>query len=232
MKIAIRSVVLSTLLVLGVGSANAQWAVFDVSNYVQALQQVEQLNSQLNEMTQQLNELRAQSEQAKQSYQAMTGSRGMGNLAKDSVQEYLSQDLQQANSNSGQIAQLANQIKQKAGYLSTQDLSGINAAVRSSMERDGTTAANNQAMAQSVFSHSSDQFSAISDLMGQIDQAKDPKAIADLQARIQVQQASLQAQMIQAQAMTAMLKAQEQVQEEQQRQQVLHESRNYYQDAN
>lgn len=215
---------------MAIPPAEAQWAVFDVSNFLQAIQRLQAINTQLNEMRNQLSELKAQKSQLQDTYKSMTGSRGMGNLVRGSVGDYRSSDWSQAQSNSGQIAALADSIKKNAGYLSQQDLAGLSSQVRSKLVRDGDAAANNQALAQSAFTHSADQFKAISALMDNIDQAQDPKAIADLQARIQVQQASLQAQLVQAQAMAAMVEAQRQVDEQRSVQEVLHESHSYYKD--
>lgn len=207
--------------------AQAQWATFDAANYAQNLAQVQDLQKSLSQLNNQLNELRSQTAQAKQAYSAVTGTRNLGSLVKDSVGDYQSQVVSDGLNGSGQIAQLAAQIKQQAGYLSTQNMGSISDAARQSIQRSGDQAATNQAMSQAVFQHSADEFKNIQALMSRIDTAQDPKAIQDLQARIAVQQASLQNQSNQAQAMLATMQAQRSVQEEKDMQTMLSEPRDY-----
>jgi type IV secretion system protein VirB5 len=210
------------------GSATAQWATFDVSNFMQNLQQVQQLNQSLQEMQNQLAQLKQQTAQAQQTYSSMTGSRGMGNLVRSSVGDYQTGLYNQGQSNTGAIAQLAASIKEKAGYLSTQDMSGINSAYQQRLQQNGDAAANQQAQAQMVFQHSGEEFQNIQSLMGEIDQTQDPKAIADLQARIQIQQVTLQNQLLQAQAMAAMTAAQDRVDQQRESQEIMSMKHDYY----
>lgn len=210
------------------GSASAQWATFDISNFMQNLQQVQQLNQSLQDMQNQLAQLRQQTAQAQQTYNAMTGTRGMGNLIKGSVSDYQTGLYNQSQGNTGAIAQLAAAIKEKAGYLSTQNMAGINSAYQQQLQRNGDDAANQQAQAQMVFQHSGDEFQNIQALMGEIDQTQDPKAIADLQARIQIQQVTLQNQLLQAQAMAAMTAAQDRVDQQRESQEIMSMKHDYY----
>ena len=62
-----------------------------------------------------------------------------------------------------------------------------------------------------VSQKSSKRFDRIATLMQRIDSATDPKAIADLQARIQIEQTMLQNELIRAQAMNAMIVNQREV---------------------
>lgn len=210
------------------GSASAQWATFDVSNFMQNLQQVQQLNQSLQEMQNQLAQLKQQTAQAQQTYGAMTGSRGMGNLVRSSVGDFQTGLYNDSRNNTGAIAQLAASIKERAGYLSTQDMAGINAAYQRKLATNGDAAANQQAQAQMVFQHSGEEFQNIQALMGEIDQTQDPKAIADLQARIQIQQVTLQNQLLQAQAMAAMTAAQDRVDQQREAQEIMSMKHNYY----
>ena len=67
-----RAILLGAVLAVSVaGRANAQYAVFDASNFQQSVQQYQQ-------MVEQLNQLRAQLEQLRNQYQAITGSYGVG----------------------------------------------------------------------------------------------------------------------------------------------------------
>lgn len=230
MKLHIRKLVLCSGLVLGLfaGTASAQWATFDVSNFAQNLQQVQQLSQSLQQMQNQLAQLKQQTTQGQQMYGSMTGTRGMGRLAGGSVSDYQTSLYNQVQNNNGAVAQLAAAIKQKAGYLSTQDMSGINSAYQQRLQQSGDAAANRQAQAEMVFQHSGQEFQDIQLLMGEIDQAQDPKAIADLQARIQIQQVMLQNQLVQAQAMSSMLAAQDRVNRQREAQEIMSMKHDYY----
>ena len=72
--ISTRKIVMGAALAAAVaGNASAQYAVFDASNFQQAVQQYQQ-------MVEQLNQLRAQLDQLRSQYQAITGSYGVGGL--------------------------------------------------------------------------------------------------------------------------------------------------------
>jgi type IV secretion system protein VirB5 len=60
-------------LLLGLQEANAQWAVFDASNFQQSIQQYQQMVEQVTQLKAQLDQLRSQ-------YQAITGSYGVGGV--------------------------------------------------------------------------------------------------------------------------------------------------------
>lgn len=206
---------------------SAQWATFDVSNFIQNLQQVQQLKTQLDNMQNQLNQVTQAAQNTKATYNSLHGSSGLGNLLQGSIGQFGSSNMQDT-TGSGSIQALADAIKNKAGYLSTQNLSGINEAYRLKLLQSGDNAAAQQATQQQVFDQSGQEFKNIAALMDQINTAQDPKAIQGLQARIQVEQAMLQNQVIRATAMQAALQAQDRVQLQQQSQEAAAESFNYY----
>ena len=61
-----------------VEKAHAQWAVFDASNWIQAVEQYKQ-------MVEQVTQLKAQLEQLKRSYEAVTGSYGVGAILREAA---------------------------------------------------------------------------------------------------------------------------------------------------
>lgn len=226
-KNLLATVVAMLLTVVVSAPASAQWATFDASNFIQNLQQVEQLKVQLQNMQNQLNQVTQAAQNTKQTFQALHGSSGMGTLLQSSVGQFGTSSMQDTTSAAG-IQALASAIKQKAGFLSTQNLSGINEAYRAKLLQFGDDAAAQQATQQQVFDQSGQEFKNIAALMDQINTAQDPKTIQGLQARIQVEQAMLQNQVIRATAMQAALQAQDRVQLQQQTQEAAAESFNYY----
>ena len=66
----------SVFIIGAVGNGYAQWAVIDMSNLQQNIQQYRQ-------MIEQLNQLRAQLEQLREQYRAITGSYGIGGLLQE-----------------------------------------------------------------------------------------------------------------------------------------------------
>lgn len=225
-----RWVALGAAIALSVGStsANAQWATFDASNFAQNVMQVQQMEQSLAKLQSQLNQITSTANSAKSQLTSITGSRGLGNLLSQQTQAYATPSTYSSASSMSSVQQLAGQISQQAGYLSTQNMSGINNAYRTQLQNNGSAAATNQAMSEQVFTQSSAEFSNIQSLMSQISQTQDPKAIAELQARIQVEQTLLQNQQIKAQAMLAQMTAQQNVRNEQEQQQAASENMNYY----
>lgn len=221
---------LAAAVVLSVGSmsADAQWATFDASNFAQNVEQVQEMEQSLSKMQSQLNQITSAANSARSQLTSITGSRGLGNLLTQQTQAYATPSSFSSAASMSSVQQLAGQISQQAGYLSTQNLAGINGAYRAQLQNNGNAAATNQAMTEQVFTQSSAEFSNIQSLMGQISQTQDPKAIAELQARIQVEQTLLQNQLIKAQAMLAQMTAQQNVRNEQEQQQAAAESMNYY----
>lgn len=211
-------------LVVASGSANAQWAVFDPSNFAQNLMQVKQMVTQLEQMRQQLEQAKRSVKEAEAQTKAMTGSRGMGKIVTDTARDYVPGQWEpDFSAKSPQLSKLAEDIKKSAGLLSRADLKRINGAYADLMVKRGQAAADATAANAQVFSESNDRFSRLQSLMDRIETADDEKAIQDLQARIQVEQVMLQNEAIRAQAMNAMLLQQQQVELERQRQSALNE---------
>ncbi|CAD7741371.1 type IV secretion system protein (plasmid) [Xanthomonas hydrangeae] len=205
-------------------SAQAQWAVFDPSNFAQNLSQVKQMVTQLDQMRMQLEQAKKSVKEAEAQTKAMTGSRGMGRIVTDAARNYTPGQWQSDfSAKNPQLAKLASDIKNSAGLLSKADLKRINGAYADLMVKRGQAAADATAANAQVFAESNTRFSRLQSLMDRIDTAGDEKAIQDLQARIQVEQVMLQNEAIRAQSMNAMLMQQQQVELERQRQSALNE---------
>lgn len=186
--------------------------VIDVSNLIQAIQQYQQ-------MVQQLQQLQAQLEQAKRHYAAVTGQRGMGAQL---LPEHYTQTVPRhwrdtlaamQGDATGPIGATAKAIADHASQLDQPHfqrvLEEVTTAMRASL--DNTAAA--QALNAQVYDNAGNRFQRLQQLMGQIDQAQDLKAISDLQARLQAENGLLMNELIKLQAMNAMVAKQDSLRE-------------------
>jgi type IV secretion system protein VirB5 len=76
-------------------------------------------------------------------------------------------------------------------------------------------------MTQSAYQNTSQRFSALQQLINRIATAQDPKAIQDLQARIQAEQNMLTNEQTKLQSLYQMAKAEEAAQQQRTREQVI-----------
>lgn len=207
---------LTAVVVLGLASflspAKAQGIpVYDNANLVQQLQQI-------SHMVTQIENLRAQLDQAKQQYEALTGGRGMENLVRDVNYNSIPTSWQETLAmmeGGGQISDLARSIKDDARKIDTALLDRLSADVREVHEAKFNSASNTLAAAGTAYDTASERFERLQGLMDAIPQATDLKAIADLQARIQVEQVMLQNEAIKMQAFAQAAAAQERIEEHQ-----------------
>lgn len=159
-----------------------------------AVSQITTLNNQYTNMQQQL--------------QGITGSRGLGSLGVAGVvRNYLPDDFSNL---AGQSSQLAGQIQQLMGknaVLTDVQLSRMPAAQRELLLTLRNQVASQQATSQAAYGNASQSFNRLQSLMNAINTTNDPKSIAELQARIQAEQAMLNNEQIKlqqaAQAMQA-----------------------------
>jgi type IV secretion system protein VirB5 len=171
--------------------ANAQWAVIDAPALVQLVQQVANAEQQL--MT-----LRNQLVQAQQSLQAMTGARGMDQLLKGTVRNYLpanwSQltDAMQGSGVFGSLISDAQSISAANAVLSPQRLALMPASAQQLIQASRQWNAMQQAMSHQALSNSSDRFNSLQSLISAIATTTDQKGILELQARISAELAMLQ----------------------------------------
>jgi type IV secretion system protein VirB5 len=193
-------------------TANAL-TVYDPANHRESIKQYVQLVEQLKNMSNQL-------KLAEQEYAAMTGARGMGNIQTGTDGKKLPhtwQEMLAATGGDGKLKKLADDIREKADFLKDEDLNSINQALRNISKTNRDAAINATASNAADFEDSSQRFERMKVLMDKIETATDLKAIADLQARIQVESVMLQNDAMRAQSMNAMIQSQQKVQEQKER---------------
>jgi len=175
-----------------VPAARAQIAVTDVGAIVQLVAQLKQLQ-------QQLVVARDALRQAEDAYESTTGRRGMERLLEGTVRNYLPEDWQEleraiqgtAAAHSA-LAQEIRRILEQNAILSEGALAAFAPQDRSEIDAARNSAAMLQAISEQSLSNTSARFSALDELIRAIGRADDPKAIAELQARIGAEQGMLQ----------------------------------------
>jgi type IV secretion system protein VirB5 len=184
---------LATLALAGVSlNARAQIPVTDVGAILQLVTQVQTTMQQLQT---------AQNEfaQAQQTYQSMTGNRGMQNLLNGITRNYLPTDWNQLEAairgNANAFAALSNEIQTLTttnAVLGAADLGRLSAAEQTDLLASRHSVALLQALTHDALQNTSGRFATIQQLINAIPAAADEKGALDLQARIQAESNMLQ----------------------------------------
>ncbi len=195
----------------GTRTAHAQWAVIDVGAIAQLVQEVQQMEQALQVAQSELN-------QAQQTYNSMTGGRGMQMLLSGTVRNYLPGNWAQISTS------LAGPIQ--AAVTANAVLTPTQWAVLSPAERQQLTAARTnaallQVVAQQAYSTTSSRFTSVQQLINAIASATDQKGALDLQARIQAEQGMLQNDQTKLQVLFQLVQAQEMARRQQTREQAI-----------
>lgn len=202
--------------------ASAQFGgmVYDPSNYAQAVEQVRQLQQQYAKMQEQLQTAKSTLDSVSHAPDQALNQLG---------QSFNTQQLRQALPTGDGVQNLLNgeqlnaQAQQFLNKNRVYQPTGDDFAAQE-MTRNGQSIANQQAMANSLYQSSTARINALQGLESQLAGAKDAKSVADISARIQQEQAYIQAQQVQAQSLQMWQAAQqrnaEQRSDEQRRQRV------------
>lgn len=154
--------------------------VFDVSNFGQALKQVQA-------WTQQYNQMRVQIENMNNQLKAMTGDRGMATLL-PALSPAMPADWAQSMTN---LSALAQQIRSSQAVLTPQQASYMSQQLQQFLSQAQNLSAANQAMAQTAFNDAAMRHSRLQTLTATLATTKDPKAAYDLANRIAIEHAAL-----------------------------------------
>lgn len=201
----------------GGSQAFAGIPVIDGANLAQQIQQVASWVQQYQQMTQQIQQLQQQIE-------SVTGSRGFSALLNSSTYQQarrmLPQDAQTlldlANGGSyGNLASSINSIKQATTTLGNGSFTSSTAA--SQWQADLNRAASNKALSMEAYTDATKRLQNLEGMIDQISQTQDPKAIGELQARINAEQGIIQNEQAKIQAMSMLASAERQIAEQQAR---------------
>lgn len=180
--------------------AKAGIPVIDVTAVANLMQQIMYWQQQISSMQRQYDQLKASKDQLAQTYGAMTGTRGMEQLlpipehARNYLPPTYGELMSTLNGSSASYTGLAGHVQSimKANsVLSGTQMNALSPELRQIVEQGRQSAAFLNGMTQSAYQNTSQRFSALQQLINRIATAQDPKAIQDLQARIQAEQSML-----------------------------------------
>ncbi|WPH23875.1 type IV secretion system protein [Variovorax paradoxus] len=210
--------------------AKAGIPVIDITAVANLIQQVMYWQQQISGMQKQYDQLKESKDQLTRTHNAMTGSRGMEQLLPTSelARNYLPPNYGELmgtlNGSSGSYAGLASQVQSimKANsVLSGTQLEGLSPELRQVVEQGRQSAALLNGMTQNAYQNTSQRFSALQLLIDRIASAPDPKAIQDLQARIQAEQNMLTNEQTKLQSLYQIARAEEAARLQRAREQVI-----------
>lgn len=185
---------------------------------------IEQYNTLREQLTTALDQL----DQARQEYQALTGDRGMQHLLADAARNYLPPDWQALTdaldglaTDFPAFAQLADHYVEANAILSPEQLARFSEADQAHIEARRRTTAAFQATAQQAMAQNSERFEHLQQLIDEIGEAEDPKAIYDLQARINAEGVMLTNEANKLHSLFQAMQAQETAQRQQRQEQAI-----------
>lgn len=156
------------------------YPVFDVSNFGQAVKQVQAWANQYNQMRTQIENMNAQ-------LKAMTGDRGMATLL-PAMAPHMPADWAASMTN---LSALAQQIRSSQAVLTPQQAAYLSQQLQQFLSQAQNLSAANQAMAQIAFNSAAERQSRLQTLTATLATTQDPKAAYDLANRIAVEHAGL-----------------------------------------
>jgi type IV secretion system protein VirB5 len=184
---------LASMLALAPMTAKAGIPVIDVTAIQNLIQQLVYWQQQINAMSRQLNQLQ-------QSHAAMTGDRGMqsvlpmSNLQRNYLPPDYAELMNTVNGASTTYAGLSGRIQSAMtanAVLSNGQLDALTPEMRQMVEGGRRSAAMLSSLSQVAYQNTSHRFGALQQLITLIGAARDLKAIEDLQARVNAEQALL-----------------------------------------
>lgn len=201
-----------------VGAANAQIPVTVTSDVPGMANHLETITK----WAAQYKQLESQIDQMKQEYQSITGSRGLGNIMDNpALRDYLPQDWQQVYdavknggydglTGRGKQVYADNKVFDGCAFIMTED-------AKKACEAQAVKPSQDKAVALDAFDAAKSRLQQIDGLMNRINQTQDPKAIAELQGRIAIEQAKIQNEATKLQLYSMVAAAEEKVQAQRQR---------------
>jgi type IV secretion system protein VirB5 len=185
--------------------------VFDAASVMQAIASVQELKSQV--------------EQQKQLYSALNGNRGMGTLLNNpALRNYLPDDWKKVYDtlNSGNVSGLTGSAAQIRKANQIFDCAKVqNAQDKLLCNRSAGLAAAQKSFGLNAYDQSTKRIDQIESLMKQINQTSDAKSIAELNARLQAENALIQNEQIKLQMFSELSRAEENLLKQQQREQAM-----------
>ncbi len=167
--------------------------VYDPSNYLEAVKQVQSWEAQYQQMTQSLTKAEATLQQVQTQVNAVTGVRGFGDLLNNPTLKALipsdfSTTLAGLNA-TGTLSGSAQQIRSSTAVYNCGDIT--DAAAKVACQALLGQGAQSQAVQQNTMALLNERTTQIDALRAEISSTQDPKGIAELQARLAAEQAQV-----------------------------------------
>ncbi len=200
----IRRLMAATAVLLAAAEAKANYPVFDSANFGKMVESVGALHEQVRQL--------------EATYKAVSGSRGLGNvLYNPQLKQYLPVDWAKVYDAAAQgsyagISGTLRDIRAAERLTGTvaEDLEKVRARSRQSAEAD-------KAVGLRAFEGAKQRLVQIEALMSQVNLTKDAKGVAEIQARIAVEQAAVQNETTKLQLVSMLQRAEEKLEREQRR---------------
>jgi type IV secretion system protein VirB5 len=212
-----RKFIAAVVFVLGFsGAAHAQIPVTDVAHITATqMSHIESIAKYIEQITQ----LRAQLDQARATYNSISGLRNIGSLMNNQLlSQYLPADYQQAfnalrSGQGGSMAGVSGNLNQIAAYYQAQNCQqgGGNTTpqAQQACKQAWQTLSMNQYVAEEGYKQSAQNIQNLQQFVNSINSSSDAKSMQDLQARIAVEQVKLDNERAKLQTVAMMQKAQE-----------------------
>ncbi len=212
----------SCILAVGIAASSTALAQIPVTDGASIANSVQQQVETMAKWKMQYDQMVSQIDQMKQQYAAVTGARGIGELFNNpQLRDYLPQDWQGVYDSvkSGGYAGLSGRAESIydnnkvydacAGFASNEQ--------RTNCEAQAVKGAQDKAFALDAYDAAKNRLGQIDQLMQQINQTQDPKAISELQGRIAAEQAMIQNEQTKLQMYQMVAAAEDRLQEQRQR---------------
>lgn len=209
------------LILVSSQDANAM-AVHDPTNFIRQAEILRQATEQVNKATEQIQKLEAQlrqmkeiHEQGQRHYDALTGNKNFGELHHNkALQQFLPQEWQglyQATQHHiSALKGLMDTVKNEEKF--TGSVEDMQKHIEGRMERVAVT---NKAVGLHAYQGLQERMQQVDRLMSEIKNTNDPKSIAELQARIGIEQAHIQNEAAKLQLVSQLQRAEQQLIEQQ-----------------
>ncbi|WYX22955.1 P-type DNA transfer protein VirB5 [Achromobacter xylosoxidans] len=212
----------SYILAVGIAASSAAFAQVPVTDGASIAKSVENQIETMAKWKMQYDQMVSQIDQMKQQYAAVTGVRGMGELFNNpQLRDYLPQDWQGVYDSvkSGGYAGLSGRAESIYDNNKVYDACAgfVSMEQRVNCEAQAVKGAQDKAFALDAYDAAKNRLSQIDQLMQQINQTQDPKAIAELQGRIAAEQAMIQNEQTKLQMYQMVAAAEDRLQEQRQR---------------
>ena len=219
------SVIAIGLMCLASMPVKAQFAVIDAGAIAEAVTQTGKLEDQIKKMMEQIEQLKKTNDQLKKTHDSLNGMRDASSLLKDDLLKQAVpldfKKLQDAMEGKGgaSISGKMNEFTQKNQQTSCEKTAKT-AADQKSCKDNWSMLSSQHAMGQSGYESAYKNLENLQKMLDGIKKSKDPKEIADVQARLQLEQIKAQNENNKMQAYQMVLNAKKEAAQNEQKNQI------------